>query len=108
MTTTAEHTDLDRIRFFIDGEWVDPRGSDTHRALEAATGEPLGTAALGTDADIDAAVKAARRARCRCTPSSSRPFRWRKSGPASPARRSYAASRSGSWARSRRGTTPRC
>jgi acyl-CoA reductase-like NAD-dependent aldehyde dehydrogenase len=46
MTTTAEHTDLDRIRFFIDGEWVDPRGSDTHRALEAATGEPLGTAAL--------------------------------------------------------------
>jgi aldehyde dehydrogenase (NAD+) len=62
MTTTAEHTDLDRIRFFIDGEWVDPRGSDTHRALEAATGEPLGTAALGTDADIDAAVKAARRA----------------------------------------------
>jgi acyl-CoA reductase-like NAD-dependent aldehyde dehydrogenase len=62
MTTTAEHTDLDRIRFFIDGEWVDPRGSDTHHALEAATGEPLGTAALGTDADIDAAVKAARRA----------------------------------------------
>ncbi len=44
MTTTAEHTDLDRIRFFIDGEWVDPRGSDTHRALEAAIGEPLGTA----------------------------------------------------------------
>jgi len=62
MTTTAEHTDLDRIRFFIDGEWVEPRGSETHRALEAATGEPLGTAALATDADIDAAVKAARRA----------------------------------------------
>ena len=62
MTTTAEHTDLDRIRFFIDGEWVDPRGSDTHRTLEAATGEPLGTAALATEADIDAAVKAARRA----------------------------------------------
>jgi aldehyde dehydrogenase (NAD+) len=62
MTTTAEHTDLDRIRFYIDGEWVDPRGSDTHRALEAATGEPLGTAALATEADIDAAVKAARRA----------------------------------------------
>jgi aldehyde dehydrogenase (NAD+) len=63
MTTTADvHTDLDRTRFFIDGEWVDPRGTETHRALEAATGEPLGTAALGTDADIDAAVKAARRA----------------------------------------------
>ena len=62
MTTTAEHTDLDRTRFFIDGEWVEPRGSETHRALEAATEEPLGTAALATDADIDAAVKAARRA----------------------------------------------
>jgi acyl-CoA reductase-like NAD-dependent aldehyde dehydrogenase len=62
LTTIAEHTDLDRPRFFIDGEWVEPRGSETHRALEAATGEPLGTAALATDADIDAAVKAARRA----------------------------------------------
>ena len=62
MTTIAEHTDLDRTRFFIDGEWVEPRGSETHRALEAATGGPLGTAALATDADIDAAVKAARRA----------------------------------------------
>lgn len=62
MTTIAEHTDLDRTRFFIGGEWVEPRGSETHRALEAATGEPLGTAALATDADIDAAVKAARRA----------------------------------------------
>src|ERR1700684_1850718 len=62
MTTTAEHTYLDRIRFFIDGEWVDPRGSDTHRTLGAAAGEPLATPALATEADIDAAVKAARRA----------------------------------------------
>jgi aldehyde dehydrogenase (NAD+) len=63
MTVTADAaTDLDRTRFFIDGQWVDPLGSDTHRALEAATGEPLGTASLGTDADIDRAVKAARRA----------------------------------------------
>jgi aldehyde dehydrogenase (NAD+) len=62
LTTLAEHTDLDRTRFFIDGEWVEPRGSETHRALEAATGETLGTAALATDADIDAAVQAARKA----------------------------------------------
>jgi aldehyde dehydrogenase (NAD+) len=62
LTTIAEHTDLDRTRFFIDGEWVEPRGSETHRALEAATGETLGTAALATDADIDAAVQAARKA----------------------------------------------
>jgi aldehyde dehydrogenase (NAD+) len=63
VTVAADvNTDLDRTRFFIDGEWVEPRGRETHRALEAATGEPLGTAALGTDADIDAAVQAARRA----------------------------------------------
>src|ERR1700743_2709559 len=60
MTVTADaDTDLDRTRFFIDGQWVDPLGSDTHRALEAATEQPLGTASLGTDADIDRAGKAA-------------------------------------------------
>jgi aldehyde dehydrogenase (NAD+) len=63
VTVTADtRTELDRTRFFIDGEWVEPRGTETHRALEAATGEHLGTAALGTDADIDAAVDASRRA----------------------------------------------
>jgi aldehyde dehydrogenase (NAD+) len=75
MTTTAEHTDLDRIRFYIDGEWVDPRGSDTHRALEAATGEPLGTAALATEADIW---------RGRAT------TRWSTPSPSTPATRSSA------------------
>ena len=63
MTVTADaRTELDRTRFFIDGEWGEPRGTETHHALEAATGEELGTAAMGTDADIDAAVKAARNA----------------------------------------------
>jgi aldehyde dehydrogenase (NAD+) len=63
VTVTADiNTELDRTRFFIDNEWVAPRGIETHRSLEAATGEALGTAALGTDADIDAAVKAARHA----------------------------------------------
>ncbi|WNF01073.1 aldehyde dehydrogenase [Streptomyces luomodiensis] len=63
MTVTSEsRTELDRTRFFIDGEWVAPRGTETHVALEAATETPLGVASLGTDADIDAAVRAARRA----------------------------------------------
>ncbi len=61
MTLTADQaTDLDRTRFFINNEWVEPRGTETHTALEAATGEQLGTASMGTDADIDAAVHAAR------------------------------------------------
>ena len=61
-TTADQYTDLDRTRFFINGEWVEPRGTERHRALEAATEQPLGVAALGTDADIDAAVTAARAA----------------------------------------------
>ncbi|NMO91574.1 aldehyde dehydrogenase [Actinomycetospora sp. TBRC 11914] len=63
MTTTVDTpTDLDRTRFFIDGAWATPHGSETHRSVEAATGELLGTAALGDAADIDAAVGAARTA----------------------------------------------
>ncbi|MCW2756776.1 MAG: Betaine-aldehyde dehydrogenase [Nocardioidaceae bacterium] len=63
MTAVAEAaTDLDRTRFFINGEWVDPLGTETHHSLEAATGDSLGTASLGTDADIDRAVRAAREA----------------------------------------------
>ncbi|MFC4943943.1 aldehyde dehydrogenase [Pseudonocardia sp. GCM10023141] len=63
MTITADQsTDLDRTRFFINGEWVEPLGTETHTALEAATGERLGTASMGTDADINAAVGAARKA----------------------------------------------
>jgi betaine-aldehyde dehydrogenase len=63
MTVLADRaTDLDRPRFFIDGQWVDPRGTESHRQVEAATEELLGTAALGGDADMDAAVTAARRA----------------------------------------------
>lgn len=63
MTASAHsRTDVDRTRFFIDGQWVEPSGSDVHRAVDAATEELLGTASLGTAADIDAAVRAARTA----------------------------------------------
>jgi aldehyde dehydrogenase (NAD+) len=58
--TAAPQTHLDRTRFFIDGEWVGPRTNHTRPAIEAATGELLGVAALGTDEDIDRAVRAAR------------------------------------------------
>ncbi|MGE0215270.1 aldehyde dehydrogenase family protein, partial [Mycolicibacterium sp.] len=60
---TAETTlEADRLSFFIDGRWVDPQGQGRVTALEAATERPLGVAALGSPADIDAAVRAARRA----------------------------------------------
>ncbi|MBA4865179.1 aldehyde dehydrogenase [Streptomyces sp. PSKA54] len=63
MSLTAERpSDLDRKRFFIDGAWVDPSGDRLQDQIEAATGERIGVAVLGTEADIDAAVRAARRA----------------------------------------------
>lgn len=55
-------SELDRPRFLVDGQWVDSQGTDVQVSLEAATEERLGVAALGSDADIDAAVQAARRA----------------------------------------------
>lgn len=62
MTISAEKTGLDRLQFYIDGAWTDPVGTETVRTYEAATGELLGTAALGSSADIDHAVRAARAA----------------------------------------------
>lgn len=63
MSASAEpRTDLDRTRFFIDGTWVEPREGRTFKVIEAGTGEPMATAALGSEGDIDSAVRAARRA----------------------------------------------
>jgi aldehyde dehydrogenase (NAD+) len=62
ITGSTSTTELDRPRFFIDGRWANPVGTEVYTSLEAATGEPLGRAALGSPADIDAAVTAARRA----------------------------------------------
>jgi acyl-CoA reductase-like NAD-dependent aldehyde dehydrogenase len=61
VTLTAE-TGVDRRRFFIDGRWSEPFGAETHVVVEAATEQELGVAALGAEADVEAAVSAARRA----------------------------------------------
>lgn len=58
-----ENQNLDRPTFFIDGNWVAPAGSGNCQAIEAATGEPLGVAALGSEADMEAAIQAAHAAR---------------------------------------------
>jgi aldehyde dehydrogenase (NAD+) len=57
---SSEH--IDRRHFFINGGWVPPHGGQVWRSIEAATEETLGTAALADEADIDAAVRAARAA----------------------------------------------
>jgi betaine-aldehyde dehydrogenase len=61
MSVTVDRpSSLDRTRFFIGGEWVDPVRTELRDQIEAATGERLGVAALAGEADIDRAVRAAR------------------------------------------------
>ncbi len=47
---------------FIGGEWIKPQGSDHISVVAASTEEPVGSVPEGTNADIDAAVRAARSA----------------------------------------------
>ncbi len=47
---------------FIGGEWIEPLGSDRISVIAASTEEPVGSVPEGTNADIDAAVHAARTA----------------------------------------------
>ncbi len=50
------------LKFYIDGRWVDPSGNDRLTVINPATEEPLGQIAMGGQADVDAAVRAAKRA----------------------------------------------
>ncbi|MFT3853452.1 MAG: aldehyde dehydrogenase family protein [Ilumatobacteraceae bacterium] len=49
-------------QFFIDGAWVDPQGSETLAVINPATEQPITEIAMGTEADVDAAVAAAKAA----------------------------------------------
>jgi aldehyde dehydrogenase (NAD+) len=55
-------TTLDRRKFYIDGSWVDPIQPNDFKVLNPANEEEIATISLGSAADIDMAVKAARRA----------------------------------------------
>src|SRR4051812_38842879 len=49
-----------RDAFYIGGEWVSATDRETVDVIDATTEEVVGTVALGTDADVDRAVQAAR------------------------------------------------
>ncbi len=53
---------VNRLQFYIDGAWVDPAVKKTMPVVNPATEEPLYDVALGSAADVDKAVAAARRA----------------------------------------------
>src|SRR5215470_4688136 len=53
---------VNRMKFYIDGAWVDPTGNNTREVINPATEESMYAIALGSKADVDKAVAAARRA----------------------------------------------
>ncbi|HEV2563117.1 MAG TPA: aldehyde dehydrogenase family protein [Rhizomicrobium sp.] len=53
---------LDKLQFYIDGKWVDPVTPKTLEVINPANEEPFARISLGSKADVDKAVAAARRA----------------------------------------------
>ena len=53
---------VQRLKFYIDGAWVDPVTPKTRPVINPATEQPLYDISLGSAADVDKAVAAARRA----------------------------------------------
>ena len=58
----STQTMIDSDELFIGGEWIEPHGSERIAVIAASTEEPAGSVPEGTNADIDAAVSAARSA----------------------------------------------
>ena len=52
----------DHLQFYIDGQWVDPAVPRTLDVINPSTEQPVARISLGSAADVDKAVKAARRA----------------------------------------------
>ena len=52
----------DQLKFYVDGQWVDPVAPKHIEVINPATEEPIAAVSLGSAADVDRAVVAARRA----------------------------------------------
>lgn len=50
------------LQHYIDGKWVDSQGGQRREVINPATEEPVSAITIGTKADVDAAVAAAKRA----------------------------------------------
>lgn len=53
---------LEKLQFYIDGQWVDPVEPRTMDVINPATEEAYGRISIGSSADVDKAVAAAKRA----------------------------------------------
>ena len=50
------------LQHYINGQWVDSIGGKRHQVISPSTEEPCTEITLGTEADVDAAVAAAKQA----------------------------------------------
>jgi aldehyde dehydrogenase (NAD+) len=50
------------LKFYVDGHWVDPIVPRTQDVIDPANERPIGAISIGSDADVELAVRAARRA----------------------------------------------
>ena len=53
---------MDHLKFYIDGEWVDPVTAASIDVINPATEKPFTQVSAGSEADVDRAVTAARKA----------------------------------------------
>ena len=53
---------IEKRQFYINGEWVDPVTANDHQVIDPSTEEPCATISLGSGADVDKAVAAAKAA----------------------------------------------
>ncbi|MGH6859958.1 MAG: aldehyde dehydrogenase family protein, partial [Phyllobacterium sp.] len=53
---------LDKRKFYINGAWVDPLQANDLEVINPATEKPIAVISMGTAADVDRAVAAARKA----------------------------------------------
>jgi aldehyde dehydrogenase (NAD+) len=53
---------IEQRQFYINGRWVDPIKAQDHQVIDPSTEDPCAVISLGSDADADAAVAAARAA----------------------------------------------
>src|SRR5688500_1239614 len=51
-----------KVKLYINGAWVEPAGDEYFDSINPANGKPLASIAQATRDDVDAAVKAARKA----------------------------------------------
>lgn len=62
LSNEKDHNLRDYLKFYIDGQWVQPKGTETLAVINPATEAVAGRVTLGTAEDVDIAVRAARKA----------------------------------------------